>query len=112
MKAVETEILWRRELVVPTYIPAFVTAIVEGQPIEILTFVADHQAEQICGDITRDEQIDCLVNGRGILGTSLDYLKNVVAQFNVLGIDDEESSALLAQAKARCDALSMQSEVK
>ncbi len=112
MKAVETEILWRRELVAPTYIPAFVTAIVEGQPIDVLTFVADHQADQICSDITRDEQIDCLVNGRGILGTSLEYLENVVAQFDVLGIEDEESSALLAQAKARCDVLSMESEVK
>lgn len=110
--AVETEILWRRELVAPTYNPTFVTAIVDGQPLKALTFVADHQADQICSDITRDEQIDCLVNGSGILGTSLEYLENVVAQFDVLGIKDDECSALLAEAKARCDAQSNKSEVK
>jgi len=96
----ETEILWRRELVVPTYTPAFVTAVADDQHLKVLTFVADHQTVQICGDISREEQINCLVNGCGILGTSLEYLENVVSQFEVLGIKDEECSTLLAEAKA------------
>ena len=73
----ETEILWRRELVAPGYIPTFVTAIVDGQKLKALTFVADHSADQICGDITRFEQIKCLIHGVGILGTSLEYLENI-----------------------------------
>lgn len=108
---VETEILWRRELVVPSYIPTFVTATVDDRPIKALTFVADHQIVQICGDICRDEQIECLVNGRGILGTSLEYLENVVAQFEVLGINDVECATLLAEARTRRDALLVSSEV-
>ena len=104
---VETEILWRRELVVAGYTASFVTAIADGQQLKVLTFVADHQAAQICGDISRGEQLDCLVHGRGILGTSLEYLENVVAQFDALGIKDEECSSLLADAKARRDALSI-----
>ena len=101
---IETEILWRRELVVPSYTPAFVTAIAGDQHLNALTFVADHQAVQICGDISREEQIDCLVNGRGILGTSLEYLENVVSQFEALGIKDKECSALLDEAKAQIHA--------
>jgi len=101
--AVETEILWRREFVAPTYIPKFVKAVADGQEFEVLTFIADHDAEQICGDIGRDEQISCLINGVGILGTSLEYLENVVGQFEVLGIKDEDCSSLLAQTRAQLD---------
>ncbi len=96
----ETEILWRRELVAPTYIPTFVTAMADGQQLRALTFTADHQADQICGDISREDQINCLVNGVGFLGTSLEYLENIVTQFDALGIKDEECSSLLAEAKA------------
>ena len=101
---VETEILWRRELFAPTYTPTFVTAIADDQQLKALTFIADHQADQICGDISRDEQINCLISGRGVLGTSLEYLENIVTHFDALGIMDEECSTLLAEAKARCDA--------
>ena len=98
--AEETEILCRRELVAPTYIPVFVTALADGGQLDVLTFIADHGAEQICGDITRDEQIRFLVNGRGILGTSFEYLENIVSQFDTLGIVDAECTALLAAARA------------
>jgi len=97
----DTEILWRREMVAPSYVPTFVTAVVGDQPLEALTFTADHKADQICGGISRDEQINCLINGVGILGTSLEYIENIVAQFDALGIRDEECSALLAEANAR-----------
>ena len=101
---VETELLWRRELIFAGYVPTIVTAIVGDERLKALTFVADHEANLICGDISRDDQIEFLVNGRGILGTSLEYLENVVAQFEVLGINDEECADLLAEAKARKDA--------
>jgi cation transport protein ChaC len=96
---VETEILWRRELVAPSYIPTFVTATIGERQLKALTFVADHQANPICSDISREEQIKYLLNGRGFLGTSLEYLENVVAQFDALGIVDEDCSRLLAETK-------------
>lgn len=102
---VETEILWRRELVFAGYTPTFAPAIAGEQQLNVLCFVADHQADMICGDIGRAEQIDCLVNGRGILGTSLEYLENIVAQFDVLGVEDEECSTLLAEAKVKRETL-------
>jgi len=96
---IETEILWRREFIAPSYTPTFVTAIIDGKPLKVLTFVADHQADQICGDISREDQIEYLSNGRGIMGTSLEYLENIVAQFETLGIIDADCSALLAEVK-------------
>ncbi len=97
---VETEILWRREFVAPGYVPTFVNAIADGQSYRTLTFLADYDAEQICGDISRAEQIKCLLQGNGFLGTSLEYLENVVAHFQALGIRDEDSEALLDEARS------------
>lgn len=101
---VETEILWRREQVGPAYHAEFLTAIAGDQQIKVLAFTADHTADQIRADITRDEQIEYLNGGKGILGSSLDYLSNIVAQFEALGIVDDECSSLLAEAKAASNA--------
>ena len=100
----ETEILWRREQIGPAYHAEFVPAISNDQQINVLAFTADHSADQICGDITRDEQIEYLNGGQGILGTSLEYLTNIVAQFETLGIVDAECSSLLKEAQARAAA--------
>ena len=97
---VETEILWRREYIAPGYIPSFITASTDDTNLSALAFVADHDAEHICGDISRDEQIACLANGTGILGTSVEYLENICSYFAILGIDDEECASLLAETKA------------
>ena len=53
----ETEILWRREQVGPAYKSAFVEALVPNRRITALTFVADHDAEMIDANLTREEQI-------------------------------------------------------
>lgn len=96
----ETDILWRREMVGEGYIPTFVTAIIDNEPVEALTFVADRQADCMCSDITRPEQIQFISTGQGFLGTSLEYLENIVRHFEALGIVDEDCVALLADVHA------------
>lgn len=96
---VETEILWRREVVAPTYLPVFVNADVDGRCVNALTFIADHDADQIDGDITREEQVKCVTEGEGSLGTSMEYLTKIVSQFEALGIEDEDCASLLAEAQ-------------
>ena len=95
----ETEILWRREFFGPTYFPTLVETRLGDETISALTFVANYEARQIEANITREEQLNCLRNGEGWLGTSLEYLENVVSQFEALGIEDEACSELLAEAK-------------
>jgi len=97
----ETEILWRREFVAPTYLPQFVTATFGDTTVQALTFVADHNADQIVGDISRDEQVRYLTMGEGLMGTSLAYLANIVSQFEALGIVDDECAFLLAAANEK-----------
>jgi cation transport protein ChaC len=68
--------------------------------ITALTFVADHAAEMIDAELTRDEQIRFLATGTGFLGTSLDYLKNIQLKFEALGIHDEEVATLLRDTES------------
>ncbi len=97
---VETEILWRREMVAAGYIPTFVDAVVSGQPLTALAFVADHEAEIIAADLTRAEQVEYIATGKGFLGTSLEYLTNIADHFKAMGITDEDITALLAETEA------------
>ncbi len=95
----ESEIIWRREMVGHAYKPTFVTAMVDDKAVTALTFVADHSSEVICPDLTREEQIRFLASGVGFLGTSKEYLSNIVSQFATLGVVDEDCSALLQEVE-------------
>lgn len=91
----ESAVLWRRELVGPAYLPLFHETETAHGPVEALIFAADRSAPVICADISRDDQIRYIATGTGFLGTSLQYLENIVAQFAALGIDDRAVSQLL-----------------
>ncbi|MGJ8584009.1 MAG: gamma-glutamylcyclotransferase [Marinosulfonomonas sp.] len=101
----ETEVLWRREMIGPGYIPTFVPVQIDSHEIEALTFVADHSADGIEADLPHEEQIRFIAHGSGFLGTSKEYLENIVAQFAVLGIVDKDCSALLADVERHMQSL-------
>jgi len=96
----ETEVLWRREQIGPAYKSVFVEVLVSDRRITALTFVADHDAEMIDANLTREEQIHYVATGTGFVGTSMDYLRNIQEKFTALGIHDEEVAALLRDAEA------------
>lgn len=96
----ETERLWQREMVAPCYEAAILPALVGGTRTPVLTFVADHEAEMIRADLTRDEQVRLIATGRGFLGTSIEYLERIARQFDALGIHDAGVSGLLAEVHA------------
>ncbi|WP_282604640.1 gamma-glutamylcyclotransferase [Pelagibius sp. Alg239-R121] len=95
----ETEILWRREMIGHAYKPIFVAATLGDQTITALAFAANHSSDVICPDLTREEQICFIASGAGFLGTSMEYLGNIVSQFAALGVVDEDCSALLQEVE-------------
>lgn len=95
----ETSVLWAREMIGPGYIPTFVATRIDGHEIEALTFVADHDAESMHTGIGRQEQIRFITTGQGYLGTSLEYLTNIISHFEALGVVDEDSFSLLREAE-------------
>ncbi len=91
----ETDILWRREMLGPGYLPVFVTTQVGGTSTQALAFVADYDVDTVEPNLDRSEQVKCLATGAGLLGTNLEYLQNIVDQFAVLGVTDDYCSTLL-----------------
>lgn len=96
----ETEILWRRELITSTYVPAFVRVSTDFGQLEALTVVANRASADICPDLSRAEQVRYIATGKGFLGTSLQYCENIAAQLDLLGLQDASVSGLVADARA------------
>ncbi len=95
----ETEILWRREMIGPGYEPRFVTARIDAEDVEALTFVANHATDVIRPDLSRAQQIRYIALGSGILGTSRSYLENIVSQLDVLKIHDPDCMEILKEVE-------------
>ena len=93
--AAETEILFRRELIGPGYVPKFIPVTSGETVIQAITFLADHDSPDMLPDIDRSEQVHLIATGAGILGTSHDYLFKIVQQLAHLGIEDPDCAALL-----------------
>ena len=96
----ESGVFWRRELLGHAYRPAMVPVTTRLGSIEALTVIANHEADVIRADITREEQIRYVATGKGFLGTSLQYLENIATHFKALGIEDREVDELLAGAQS------------
>ncbi len=96
----ESGVFWRRELLGHAYRPAFAHVTTQFGEVEALTVVANHGADVIRPDMTRQEQIRYVATGKGFLGTSLEYLENIAVHFEAMGIEDSEVSELLAGARA------------
>lgn len=101
----ETEILFRREMIAPGYLARFVPARIGDAEFRVLTFVADHDVPDVRPDLTHEEQVRYVAHGVGDLGTSRDYLANIVAHFTHLGITDAHCSDLLRAVDAYLSAL-------
>jgi cation transport protein ChaC len=100
MVEAETAILFQREMIGPGYLARFVPVLIDGREHRALTFLADHDDPLMRPDITRDEQVRYLATGEGFLGTSADYLRNVVAHLHEMAIPDANLDALLAETEA------------
>jgi cation transport protein ChaC len=103
----ETEILFRREMVAPGYHARFVEAVLDDGPVRALAFVADHSVPDIQTELSTVDQIRFIATGSGFLGSSRDYLANIVEHFEALGIHDEDCVSLLQSVDAQ---LSTQTE--
>ncbi len=96
----ESGVFWRRELLAYAYKPAFAYVTTRFGEVQALTVVANHGADNICPDMTREEQIRYIATGKGFLGTSLEYIENISIHFEAMGIEDNEVSELLAGARS------------
>lgn len=96
----ESEVVWRREGIASTYLPAMLPVETAQGPVQALAFLANPGVPEIVLDLPRADAVRWIATGRGTLGTSREYLENTAAQLAALGIDDPDLTALLHEVRA------------
>lgn len=95
----ETERLWRREMIAHAYYPAFAEAQTPAGPVQALCFVADPEADMIDTSLCHELQVQYIATGEGFLGTSYEYLENMLIQFDAMKVEDPALRTLLADVR-------------
>jgi cation transport protein ChaC len=96
----ETEILWMREMMSGAYVPTFVALETPQGPLEALTFAMNRRSSRYV-QLDIDETARLIGTGRGMRGTSLEYLENLADRLHLLGISDPDLEELRVRAR-RC----------
>jgi glutathione-specific gamma-glutamylcyclotransferase len=96
----ETAILWRREMLRGGYAPAMVPMLTPQGPIDALAFVSNPSHPSYVGELSFAETARLIASGKGILGTNREYLVQLAAQLDALGIDDPYVAQLHAEIGA------------
>ncbi len=93
--------LEQREMATLAYRPKLLPVRLDGgSAVRALAFVADPGHRQYVGDLPAEEAARLVRQGRGSYGNSLDYLRNVVAHLDAIGIADGPLHRVLALAEA------------
>ena len=92
---------WRREMVVGSYAPRWVTLHAEGRPIVGLAFVVRRDHPQYAGGLAPARQADVIASACGHLGSSRDYLERTRVALVSHGIVDPYLERIAAAVRAR-----------
>jgi cation transport protein ChaC len=84
----ESAIVWRREMVRGSYRPAIVPMTTPQGPITALAFVSNPAHPNYVGELPLNETAAIIASGSGVLGTNREYLEQLAAQLDALGIED------------------------
>lgn len=85
----ELSLLWRREMVVGSYTPKWVTVHHARGSHAALTFVMNRQHRSYRGSLTQAQTAKIIAHAKGVLGSNADYLFDTMAHLNELGLGDK-----------------------
>ena len=84
----ELSLLWRREMVVGSYTPRWVTIRTKNGRQTALTFVMNRQHKSYRGTWSRQKTARTLASASGVLGSNADYLFDTLTHLHEQGLDD------------------------
>jgi cation transport protein ChaC len=96
----ELHLLWRREMVVGSYRPRWVSVETSGRALTALTFVVRRDHPQYAGDLALERKVEVIAKARGAFGSSADYLERTRVALVAHGIVDPYLEALAAELAA------------
>jgi cation transport protein ChaC len=98
--------LWRREMLMGSYLPRWVRCSASdgrGKPITALTFVINRESAGYSGRLALVSQAQIIASGCGRYGHACDYLFNTQEALASLGLRDRQIDALVTLVRARLD---------
>lgn len=99
----ELHLLWRREMVVGSYHPRWVSCrTADGRNITAIAFVVNRKHPQYAGKLPLEAQVQVLSTACGAFGSSGDYLERTRVALIAHGITDAHLDALAARIAQRC----------
>jgi len=100
----ELHLLWRREMVVGSYRPRWVSVDADGRDLTALTFVVRRDHPQYAGSLPQERLVEVLATARGAFGSSSDYLERTRIALVAHGIVDPYLDELARRVAALRDA--------
>lgn len=85
----ESALLWRREMLRGGYRPALLPVHTPQGPVTALVFAANPGHEGHAADLALDETARIIASANGPMGSNRDYLLQLAAQLDALGIADD-----------------------
>jgi cation transport protein ChaC len=92
--AAELALLWRREMVMGTYMPRWVKADLGRQAVRAIAFVVDRDKPGYTGRLGDQQIVSIALKACGHYGTCADYLVRTAASLEHAGIADPRLSRL------------------
>lgn len=84
----ELRVLWRREMLTDVYLARWVTADVEGVPVNAITFTVNRSHPRYTRTVPLQEMARMINTGAGSLGTCREYFDATLHRLDSLGIRD------------------------
>jgi cation transport protein ChaC len=97
----ELQLVWRREMVVGSYIPRWVKVIDKKNIIYAITFVINKQHRSYTGSVPQDVIVQHIATAAGMLGSCADYLNQTIASLAEVDIHDRGLLLLQRQVMAK-----------
>jgi cation transport protein ChaC len=86
----ELLLLWRREMIVGSYIPRWVRVFDGTQKLEAIAFVINRRHRAYAGNISLETTVKSLATATGELGSCADYLMQTVNGLMTASIQDKQ----------------------
>ena len=96
----ELLLVWRREMIVGSYVPRWVRVEDGKQGFKAITFVINRQHRRYAGELSQETTVNSIATASGHLGSCADYLMQTVDGLLSVGIKDKYLLSLRDQVQS------------
>jgi cation transport protein ChaC len=97
----ELRLLWRREMVLGTYVPRWVSVEIDQRSARAIAFVVNRSMPNYAGRLSDERIVSVALQAHGHYGACADYLLSTAESLEQHGIPDRRLSRLAGMVRAR-----------